>query len=323
MALGTFYWHVRVRDLAGNWSIWSSPRTITILPLIPVAPGLISPTTGFRTNDTTPTFNWKLVPDGNTYEVQIDDAASFAAPIIQSYIGIPGELTYTATALSAKTYYWRVRAYNIHNEIGAWSAARSIVIDVTPPLFPALKSPAQNAVVRGTPSYVWLASATASRYQFEYDDNSDFSSPTYTSSELTTLSHKPPTQAVGTFYWHVRTRDAAGNWSGWSISRTITILPLMPAAPIAVSPANASVTNDNTPTLSWNSVLYGNTYQIQIATNSTFTQNAQTMTTGVGALFFTLNPLTNGRYYWHIRAINVNGELGPWSTYRYFTVTTP
>jgi len=319
-----FYWHVRARDTAGNWSGWSASRSITILPKIPATPVLTSPADGSVTNNVTPTLTWNAVAFGNTYEIQIDDSTNFTAPLVQTNIGAVGELTYTATVLPSKALYWRVRAYNVNNEPGSWSAYRKLVIDTKPPSPPTLSSPANNASVRGTPTYSWLAPATAVRYQFEYDDDSDFSSPIYTSSELTTLTHKPPAQALNTlFYWHVRARDTAGNWSEWSAFRSITILPKVPVAPVLTSPADGSITNNVTPTFTWNSVTYGNTYEIQIATNATFTKNLQTLTTEVGELSIMVGPLTNGKYFWRVRAINVNDEIGAWSTYRYFTVTAP
>jgi len=299
------------------------PFTTVLNPTPPPAPGLFSPINNYITNLTTPTFTWVKVPRGDYYEIQIDDTTAFSTPLVQSHKGLSGELSYTAPPLLPGSYYWRVRAYNVNDEPGAWSAKREIVIDTTPPLSPILRTPTDNTSVRGSPLFRWYRSATAVRYQFEYDDNNDFSSPIYTSSELKALAHKPPTPAVGTYYWHVRARDLAGNWSPWSTSRTINILPLIPAASILVSPPKGFVTNDNTPTFTWNPVPYGNTYEVQIATNTTFTKNLQTITIGVGELSFTSNPLANGKYYWRVRAYNVNDEPGAWSAYRYFTVTAP
>ena len=220
--LGSFYWHVRSRDAAGNWIVgWSAPRMITITPPKPVAPLLASPLNASFTNDNTPTFSWNSVPYGETYQIQISPLSTFgtlAADFTAS------EISYTPLTLVDAKYYWRVRAFNSGNVYSSWSTARSLTIDILPPPAPVLGAPVTDASVIGTPTFSWLAAAGANAYQFEYDDDPGFGSPNYTSAVLTTLTHKPPTIPLGSFYWHVRSRDAAGNWSeSWSSARGITI----------------------------------------------------------------------------------------------------
>ncbi len=282
---------------------------------------LTSPTTGLVTQDTTPDFSWNAVLYGDTYEIQIDNLASFAAPIEQTSVGL-GQ-TYTATTLTDGRKYWRVRAINVDAENGAWSAARTITIDTTPPLAPAPYLPANLSTVRGTPLFYWLAVVSGKYYQFEYDENSDFSSPAYTSGSLLTTNHKPPVMPVGTFYWHVRVSDLTGNWSGWGASRTITIRPVIPVAPVLISPATSSVTLDTTPDFTWNAVPYGVTYEIQIDNLSSFAAPIEQTSAGLG-LTYTATPLTEGLKYWRVRAINAEAENGAWSAVRALTIdTTP
>ena len=144
-----------------------------------------------------------------------------------------------------------------------------------------------------------------------------FGSPNYTSAVLTTLTHKPPTMPLGTFYWHVRSRDAAGNppIGNWSAPRMITITPPKPVAPLLASPLSASATNDNTPTFTWNSVPYGATYEIQFSISSAFSPLPDSHTTS--ELSFTPStPLTDAKYYWRVRAFNSAAVFSSWSAAR-------
>ncbi|MBI3159526.1 MAG: hypothetical protein HYZ26_08020, partial [Chloroflexi bacterium] len=321
--LGTFYWRVRVRDRAGNWGGWGMPRTLTILPFIPVAPALSSLTNGALTNNAAPTLTWKAVSSGNTYQIQIDNLSTFASPE-QDWTGGVGVLNYTASTLPDGRYFWRVRARNVNDEPGPWSAARYFTIDTAPPAAPLLSAPADLASTRGVATHKWSVPATAYRYQLQYSTTSDFAVIAYQSPELTTYSHKPAFTQLGTFFWRVRVTDVVGNWSPWSAVRSYTILPLLTAAPTLTAPANNALTNNNAPTLAWNAVAFGNTYQVQIDNLSTFASPEQDWTGDVGVLSYGTGTLPDGKYYWRVRARNVNGEAGAWAAARYFTIdTTP
>ena len=196
--------------------------TVTLTPQKPAAPLLVSPLSASATNDSTPAFTWNSVPYGVTYQIQVSRSSTFTI-VADSHSGSDLSFTPSASLADAK-YYWRVRAANSINVFSYWSTVRSVSIDTAPPPAPALSFPAANAAVIGTPTFAWLAAAGANAYQFEYDDDPGFGSPNYTSPVLKTLTHKPPPMALGTFFWRVRSRDAAGNWSeSWSAARMITI----------------------------------------------------------------------------------------------------
>ena len=109
--------------------------------------------------------------------------------------------------------YWKVRAVNYLDVPGAWSSARSLTVDTIAPPAPALSAPANFAPgIYFAPTFSWAAATGANAYMFEYDNNLDFGSPEYTSGTLTTRTILPTGMGVGTWYWHVKSRDAAGNW---------------------------------------------------------------------------------------------------------------
>ena len=331
MTPGIYYWHVRAKDPAGNWSLYSAPRPVTIALPKPLAPVLTAPATGTATKDQTPSFSWNAVAYGATYQIDISTTSAFpVGPTTQTAIvpSVEGNLTYTYTPvddLPVGLRYWRVQAKNTASDAGPFSLVRSFTVDITPPLEPALSLPAINAAVIATPTFSWLAAATAAKYKFEYDDDVNFGSP-YASAELTTLAHKPPTMLPGTYYWRVTARDAAGNWSLLpGISRRVTILP----APTLTLPVKASIIKNTTPEFRWSVVAgSGVTYRLEISTVSTFTPGLATQTlAGLGTPPYTLaaplTPLTpDGVYYWRVRAENSAPLLGPWSLTSSFTLDT-
>ena len=317
----SFRWRLGT-DKVGYFLGWfiDDVRIYTCQPLS-AAPVLSSPANASISSNPLPVLNWSSVPGASSYQIEISNSSSFANKQ-QPFNAGPGVLSYQAGPLPSGTYYWHVHSLNSLGLAGMWSATRSFIIDLTPPAVPVLNLPINSAVIVGTPSFSWRTSATAVRYQFEYDDDPDFSSPAYTSNELTTLKLTPPAIPLGAFYWHARARDAYGNWSAWSLSRKVTINPPVPGKPTLASPGNALVTNDNTPELAWWPVAYGNIYQLEISKTSNFNIKTQTFTGAAGVLAYTAMTLPDGLYYWHVRAVNVSSAAGAWSVYRSFTVNT-
>ncbi len=316
---GTVYWRVLARDAAGNWSSGSTPRTITINLPVPAAPALDDPVNNLYTN-LTPTLSWNAVDYGDTYEVQLSTNTAFTA-LLPVSDPTPSDLSFNPDPLPEGRFYWRARAVNASMSTGPWSGYRSFVVDTTAPSDPALYLPANAAAVLGTPTYSWRGSSGANAYEFQYASSSDFSTIDYSSGILTSLNHRPPTQDPGTVYWRVLARDAAGNWSSGSTPRTITINLPVPAAPALDDPVNNLYTN-LTPTLSWNAVDYGDTYEVQLSTNTAFTALLPVSDPTPSDLSFNPDPLPEGRFYWRARAVNASMSAGPWSGYRSFVVDT-
>jgi hypothetical protein len=132
---------------------------------IPSAPVLAGPTNGLITSATTPVFAWNAAAYGITYQLQIDDSATFSSPE-HDVTGGPGVLEQTLPPLADGVYSWRVRAFSDLSIPGPWSTVRSLTIDTLAPAPPTLMSPAYGASVRGTPTYSWSASAGATRYEY-------------------------------------------------------------------------------------------------------------------------------------------------------------
>lgn len=321
-----YYWHVRAKDIAGNWSDWSSiAYAVKIIPPTPSAPLTISPLANAVSKVTSPVFTWNAANFASsyqfTYEFQLSAVATFV-PTLGTYSGYDKTYTYSGT-LPSGIYYWRIRALNSASPsvAGLWSTYK-YTVDSAAPLAPVLKAPAIGASVIGTPIFYWLASTGATKYQFQYADSNDCATGTpYTSSVLTAPTIKPPTMLLGDHYWCVKAGDIADNWSGWSEIRKVTILPPVPLAPVLTLPLSASMTNDQTPDFTWRATLYADNYEIEIATDAKFLNKVSLTGSVVSALTYTPSTdLPEGLYYWHVRALNVNGTPGVFSAYRSFTV---
>ncbi len=122
------------------------------------------------------------------------------------------------------------------------------------------------------------------------------------------------------FRWRMGT-DSADSVYGWYVDdvRIYTCVGI-PSVPSLLLPNNNALLTDYTPTFDWSdSTPDLHHYQMQLATDSAFTQNKVTYSnilTSTYTLTTLLNPAT--RYYWRVRAYNAVGKARAWSETRNF-----
>jgi len=173
------------------------------------------------TNDSTPTFTFSSDESGSSFECRFD-AASFGG------CSGPGASHTPATALSEGAHTFEVRAIDAASNTDQTPATRGFTVDTQPPTDPTLSSPSHTTSVPsndntvevawpaiGQPggasdaggsgvdgfSYVWNTSPTTTP-----DTNKD--------AEESATGTTSPTLANGSsHYFHLRTRDNAGNWT--------------------------------------------------------------------------------------------------------------
>lgn len=123
-----------------KFAIDATSSTPPSTPPVPGAPVLLAPASG--SSPTQPiTFDWSDVSGAASYQIQIDDANTFAAPLIRNVTVSASQ--YVTNGMSTALQFWRVRALNTAGAAGAWSAVRTVQPQPAPPL-PTLSTLSTN-----------------------------------------------------------------------------------------------------------------------------------------------------------------------------------
>jgi hypothetical protein len=213
--------------------------------------------------------------------------------------------------------YWRVQATGA-NGPSLWSAARSFTTP-NPPAAPALVVPANGSLTADyTPRFDWLnsrlpAGATFDHYQVQVATDAAFGSivvdedvPGLTASEFTPADDLP---ANTTYSWRVRSFNAAGQYSGWSVVWRFRTAILPPAL---LLPSNGQVLTGLRPTFDWQDVPGASSYSLQVARDSAFSSLLVNAAISGSGYVPAANLPAGVTLYWRVRA---NGANGPslWS----------
>ncbi len=303
--LRTWYWRVRTVDDSGAMSDWSLVQDFRVnttneIPTPPVD-GFIPPN-GANVSDTTPRFEWNPGTDDATPQEQLwyefglatDPAMDTLSTIYTgSTQAEPGATQLTlpdANALpqppagQSVDYYWHVRTVDGVGARSVWSTVLHFVLGENSPPDAATSGfwPASGIQVADvTPTYRWNHATDPDandtydtlRYNFQIDDNSDFSSPLVALANIpvppVTIDGEPMTAAdpmwfnhpagtpltVGVMYfWRVMTKDAQNATSvQWSPTQNFEVVQnRAPYPPQAVfAPANGAEVTTQQPTISW------------------------------------------------------------------------
>ncbi|MHA1779109.1 MAG: Ig-like domain-containing protein, partial [Candidatus Heimdallarchaeaceae archaeon] len=125
----------------------------------------------------------------------------------------------------------------------------------------------------------------------------------------------------GVYNWRVTAIDGAGNYASWTAFLTLNVDRTAPSPPELYTPSNNEVTTNSQPPFSWSIIADAEYYQIQISYVDDFTMNLID-TTVTSTTFKPSNPLPDGVWYWHVRAVDHAGNVGDWSVSFVLTVDT-
>jgi hypothetical protein len=314
---------------AGVYDNSQTQVLLTVDGTPPAKPILSSPENNAVRNVTIQTFTWIEPEPGITYDIQIDDEASFTPPYVHENLGL-SDNSYTY-ALADGIYYWRVRAVDNAYNASGWSDNFNLRIDTTLPPVPALLWPTSGQNINdNTPTLDWSDVSDLSppiTYGLQVDNDLDFSTPFVDLTGLMESTHTTPELPEGVWYWRVNVRDNAGNTSDWSASRSFKVDVTPPPAPALVWPVDGMKTNDNTPTFKWTAVIDASlplTYDILVDNDPSFTSPEITVSGLVDNNYAPMIGLMDENYFWKVQALDNAGNYSSWSTTWTFIIdTTP
>ena len=296
----TYYYKVRALKSDGTAGAWSSIVSVTYRA---ASTGTLSAPTVTGGNDSQgrPTLTWKAVTGAAKYEVY--RARSRSGEYIK-YSTVTGT-SYTNTSYieNGNTYYYKVRALKSDGTAGAWSSVVSVTYKQT------LSAPTVTGGndAQGRPTLKWNAVTGAAKYEVYRARSKDGTYTKYSTTTGTAYTNSSYLTSGTTYYYKVRALDANGNAGPYSAVVSVTCR-LKLTAPTVTGGNDAQ----GRPTLKWNAVTGAAKYEVYRARSKDGTYTKYSTTTGTA--YTNSSYLTSGTtYYYKVRALDANGNAGPYS----------
>ena len=300
----TYYYKVRALDANGTAGAWSSIVSVTYKQTLP-APSV----TGGNDSQGRPTLKWNAVSGAAKYEVY--RARSRDGDYIK-YSTVTGT-SYTNISYieNGNTYYYKVRALDANGTAGAWSSIVSVTYRAASTgTLPAPTVTGGNDS-QGRPTLKWNAVTGAAKYEVYRARSQSGDYIKYSTVTGTSYTNTSYIENGNTYYYKVRALDANGTAGAWSsiVSVTYRAASTGTLSAPAVTGGNDS---QGRPTLKWKAVTGAAKYEIyrSYSRDGSYSKySTQTSTAYTNSSY-----LTSGTtYYYKVRALDANGNAGPYS----------
>lgn len=213
---GKYQW--RIRAVNGSSNSPYQTYSITIDSTADISQqtiSLLSPSENDTTNQTYFLFSWKTIYNANDYRFEIW-SPDFNGNKILSINLEADTIHYT---LPEGKYQWGIRGQNATTN--TLFSKRSLFIDISAPNTPVLSNPTvKDSIV----NFIWSrgleSGSEISDSLYVYSDTIYYNTITSIKTKLKTYSD---TLLKGTYFWQVRSMDAAGNKSNYSSLKKLII----------------------------------------------------------------------------------------------------
>ena len=257
--------------------------------------------TGGNDSQGRPTLKWNAVTGAAKYEVY--RARSKDGDYIKYATATGTSYTNTSYIENGNTYYYKVRALKSDGTAGAWSSVVSVTYKQT---LPAPTVTGGNDA-QGRPTLKWNAVTGAAKYEVYRARSKDGDYIKYSTVTGTSYTNTSYIEDGNTYYYKVRALKSDGTAGAWSSIVAVTYKQTLSAP--AVTGGNDA---QGRPTLTWKAVSGAAKYEVYRARSKDGTYTKYSTTTGTA--YTNSSYLTSGAtYYYKVRALDANGNAGPYS----------
>ncbi|MGB6121723.1 MAG: hypothetical protein WBG80_07445, partial [Bacteroidota bacterium] len=313
-----YHYMVISTDFGGNASNSSDTtfRTGQLPP--PPAPIALLPGDGSSGLPGLVVFRWSSVVGAETYRLQVGTDSSFVTGLAFDDSTLVDTTAIAGGLQEGARYYWRIGARNAGGS-GPYASTWSFETGLSVPL---LVSPLDGAPEQPSALTLrWNTLDAATSYHVQVATDSGFTTGFALDDPNVVDTVRDVTGLLNgaVYYWRVRGRNGLSSGpfsSAWSFSTGLS-------APTLVTPSNGSFTDPDDTVLRWDSVSHASTYQVQVATDPSFSSGVVLDDPSVSDTMKVVTGLASGTiFYWRVSARNGGGP-GPVSEVWSFTTTLP
>ena len=304
----TYYYKVRALKSDGTAGAWSSVVSVTYRA---ASTGTLSAPTVTGGNDSQgrPTLKWNAVSGAAKYEVY--RARSRSGEYIK-YSTVTGT-SYTNTSYieNGNTYYYKVRALKSDGTAGAWSSIVSVTYRAASTGTLSAPTVTGGNDSQGRPTLTWNAVSGAAKYEVYRARSRSGEYIKYSTVTGTSYTNTSYIEDGNTYYYKVRALDANGTAGAWSSIVSVTYRAASTGT-LSAPAVTGSTDSQGRPTLKWKAVSGAAKYEIyrSYSRDGSYSKySTQTSTAYTNSSY-----LTSGTtYYYKVRALDANGNAGPYS----------
>ena len=310
-----YYWRVRAKGSGSTYSAWSATHSFKTFNNEFTS---LSPTGANRNPKVS--ISWDTISGVSTYHYEFADNASFLNATSGS-VAHPGNSLIMDQLKFNQAYYFRVWA-----EHGSDISSKSATATFTTRNDIALLSPDTSATKQHPKTELKCTHTPGvTSYKFQIDDSPAFDQNSLEFQEATVLDgdfkasdpiswFTARLQYQDQYYWRVQAANNTGK-SAWSGARSFSTISKV----TLTAPLDGSVNVPNKTKLSWVKIAGSENYELQIDTDSTFSDPDIHITNSDTSNIHTLSLTEWVKHYWRVRSYHAK-DASAWSDIWSFTV---